>query len=152
MNPLACSHQTCYRTCITEDPFFEIEECTACDVNNEPIEVVAPQDSELQNTFTNRIILSPNFPNEFYPDSIQCRYSNKSNYYLFFLFNLHANIKHVLHCLCSSRLLSHKIDTLVGFICGLQCSLCTLLVQPLYSSICISGTTYVCVNYTQRNT
>ena len=44
-------------------------------MNNEPIEVVAPQDSELQNIFTNRVILSPNFPNEFYPESILCRYS-----------------------------------------------------------------------------
>ena len=88
LNPLVCSHKTCYRTCITEDPFFEIEECTACitDVDNEPIEVIAPQDSALQNIFTNRIILSPNFPNELYPDSIQCRYSNKVYYCLLFLF------------------------------------------------------------------
>ena len=76
LNPLAYSHKTCYRTCMTEEPFFGDEECTACvtDVDNELIEVVAPQDSELQNAFTVRIILSPSFPNEFYPDSILCRY------------------------------------------------------------------------------
>ena len=76
LNPPAYSHKTCYRTCMTEEPMFGDEECTACvtDVDNELIEIIAPQDSELQNIFTVRIILSPNFPNEFYPESILCRY------------------------------------------------------------------------------
>ena len=61
---------------MTEEPLFGDEECTACvtDVDNEPIEIIAPQDSELQNVYTVRIILSPDFPNEFYPESILCRY------------------------------------------------------------------------------
>ena len=76
LNALAYSHKTCYRTCMTEEPLFGDEECTACitDVDNEPIEIIAPQDSEMQSLFTVRIILSPNFPNEFYPESILCRY------------------------------------------------------------------------------